>query len=98
MTMALEWIFGETRKPKTARWAVGVLDQPRPEQTRIKLERARVAGTIELIQRLPNRAIRRESSPNGLREIQMPAGPQSSMFVVPVEQCESVEIPPRLAR
>lgn len=91
--MVLGWIFkrpghaGETTGLWAGLWAyLASRDQ---NKSRIELERARIAATKELIERLPNGAVYREGTPDGWREIQMPPVSQTSLLVVPVEPRDS---------
>jgi hypothetical protein len=90
MTMALGWILKRlaNRTQGTGLWSY--LTSRDQNKTKIKLEKARVAGTTELIQQLPKGAVYREGTSDGWREIQMPSTPQP-LFFLPVQQGESAE-------
>lgn len=89
MTMALGWILKRLANGSQGAGLWGYLTSRDQNKTKIKLEKARAAGTKELIQELPDGATYREGTPDGWREIQMPSTPQPPLFVLPVQQQES---------
>jgi len=84
--MAWGWILKRLAHGAQATGLWGYLASRDQNKSRIELERARVAGTKELIEHLPNGAVYREGTPDGWREIQMPSTSQLPLFVLPVEQ------------
>lgn len=90
--MALSWILKRLAHGAQASGIWDYLASRNQNKSRIELERARIAGTKELIEHLPNGAVYREGTASGWREIQMPsASQQPPLFVLPVEQHQSVE-------
>jgi hypothetical protein len=99
MTMALGWILKRLAGTQST-GLFAYLTSRDQNKSRIELERARIVGTKELIEHLPDGAVYREGTPYGWREIQMPSVRQPPLFALPVEQqtsakdpSESVELP-----
>jgi hypothetical protein len=88
MTLAWAWIFKRLAAGTQMAGLFGYLSSRDRNKTRIKLEKARQEATKEIIDHLPSGAVYREGTSDGWREIVMPQPPQSSLFVVPVEQRE----------
>jgi hypothetical protein len=84
--MAWGWILQRLASGSAGMGLFGYLASRDQNKTRIKLENARQESTKDIIDHLPSGAVYREGTPDGWREILMPPGGQSSLFVVPLEQ------------
>ena len=97
--MAWGWIFRKLASGSPVMGLFGYLTSRDQNKTRIKLEKTRQQSTKDIIDHLPSGAVYREGTPDGWREILMPPGGQSSLFVVPLEQrgptnpVPSIELP-----